>query len=106
MSQVGPDLEQAVEVDDEAALEGLRDQLAAYCEVVDAAFSKFAVKQQTQIWLQVRGTSPGQWSELCWSNSGSEMILLATGRSAAGTSLAAGGRGSVPRQNTCWFRMA
>ncbi|KAF6262720.1 hypothetical protein COO60DRAFT_1674538 [Scenedesmus sp. NREL 46B-D3] len=52
VQQVGPDLEQAVEVDDEAALEGLRDQLAAYCEVVDAAFSKFAVKQQTQIWLQ------------------------------------------------------
>ncbi|WIA17612.1 hypothetical protein OEZ85_014425 [Tetradesmus obliquus] len=52
IQQVGPDLEQAVEVDDEAAMEGLRDQLAAYCEVVDAAFSKFAVKQQTQIWLQ------------------------------------------------------
>jgi hypothetical protein len=54
MLQVGPDLENAVENDDEAAMEGLRDQLAAYCEVVDAAFSKFAVKQQTQIWLQVR----------------------------------------------------
>jgi hypothetical protein len=55
MLQVGPDLEAAVEDDNEAAMEGLRDQLAAYCEVVDAAFSKFAVKQQTQIWLQVRG---------------------------------------------------
>eukprot|EP00775_Hariotina_reticulata_P007086 gene7086-7299_t len=52
VDQIGPDLEDAVEKDDDEALEGLRDQLAAYCEVLDAGFSKLAVKQQSQIWLQ------------------------------------------------------
>ncbi|WIA37824.1 hypothetical protein OEZ86_014684 [Tetradesmus obliquus] len=36
IQQVGPDLEQAVEVDDEAAMEGLRDQLAAFSAVAAA----------------------------------------------------------------------
>lgn len=51
--QISPELEAAVEADDDEALESLCDQLGAYCEVVDAGFSKLAVKQQTQIWLQV-----------------------------------------------------
>lgn len=33
MLQVQPDLQQAVEVDDDEALDNLRNQLAAYCEV-------------------------------------------------------------------------
>lgn len=51
--QVQPDLQQAIEVDNAEATENLRDQLAAYCEVLDAGFSKLGVKQQSQIWLQV-----------------------------------------------------
>jgi hypothetical protein len=52
--QVQPDLQQAVEVDNTEATDNLRNQLAAYCEVLDAGFSKLGVKQQSQIWLQVR----------------------------------------------------
>lgn len=51
--QISPELESAVENDDDQTLNSLCEQLSAYCEVVDAGFSKLAVKQQTQIWLQV-----------------------------------------------------
>lgn len=48
------DLEDAVEADDEASLEGLRDQLTAFVEVLDAAFIKKKIPERTQIWVQVR----------------------------------------------------
>eukprot|EP00879_Flechtneria_rotunda_P014654 GHRR01015313.1.p1 GENE.GHRR01015313.1~~GHRR01015313.1.p1 ORF type:complete len:503 (+),score=115.18 GHRR01015313.1:615-2123(+) len=51
--QIEPELGAAVDADDDVALERLKDQLAAYCEVVDAGFSKLAIKQQSQVWLQV-----------------------------------------------------
>jgi hypothetical protein len=76
VEQIGPELEAAVEEEDDEALEGLRDQLATYCEVVDAGFSKLAVKQQSQIWLQVGSTGcttgPAWWMGMylqgvpCW----------------------------------------
>ncbi len=51
--KVREDLEAAVEEDDSAALQGLRDQLAAFVEVLDAAFTKKRVPERTQIWIQV-----------------------------------------------------
>ncbi|KAF8058461.1 hypothetical protein HT031_005585 [Scenedesmus sp. PABB004] len=50
--QIAPELADAVEADDGAALEGLRDQLASFCEVVDAGFSKLGVSPGSQVWLQ------------------------------------------------------
>lgn len=35
------------------ALKGIKDQLAAFVECVDAAFSQTGVSERTQIWLQV-----------------------------------------------------
>ena len=51
--QVREELESAVEEDDTAALEGLRDQLAAFAEVLDAAFTKKKIPERTQIWIQI-----------------------------------------------------
>ena len=51
--QVREELEAAVEDDDAAALGGLRDQLAAFAEVLDAAFTKKKIPERTQIWIQV-----------------------------------------------------
>lgn len=69
--QVQPDLQQAIEVDNVEATENLRDQLAAYCEVLDAGFSKLGVKQQSQIWLQV---GPGQCQK-AWYTPGALCVL-------------------------------
>ncbi|KAG1666039.1 hypothetical protein FOA52_006913 [Chlamydomonas sp. UWO 241] len=49
---VREDLEEAVERADEPALESLRDQLAAFVEVVDAMFQKKKIPERTQIWIQ------------------------------------------------------
>ena len=40
-----------------ATLEGLRDQLAAFAEILDAAFTKKKIPERTQIWIQVRSQS-------------------------------------------------
>ena len=58
--QLAPDLQQAYAVEDEEALEGVADQVAALVEVLDAAFNKLALKQQTQLWVQVRGRTQGR----------------------------------------------
>jgi len=50
--QVAEELYDAVADEDEEALRGLKDQLAAYAEVLDAAFDKKGVSERTQIWLQ------------------------------------------------------
>jgi hypothetical protein len=52
--QLTPDLQRAYAAEDEQALEGICDQVAALVEVLDAAFNKLALKQQTQLWVQVR----------------------------------------------------
>ncbi len=43
----------AIEEEDSGALEGLRDQLAAYVEVLDAAFTKKKIPERQQIWIQM-----------------------------------------------------
>ena len=51
--QLGPDLQRAYAADDEEGLQGVADQVAALVEVLDAAFNKLGLKQQTQVWVQV-----------------------------------------------------
>ncbi|GAX79608.1 hypothetical protein CEUSTIGMA_g7049.t1 [Chlamydomonas eustigma] len=51
--QVREDLEEAVSDDDMEALQSLRDQLVAFVEVLDAAFTKKKVPEKTQIWIQL-----------------------------------------------------
>jgi len=45
-------LEDAIADGDFEALQGIKMQLAAFVEVVDAAFTKSGVSERTQIWLQ------------------------------------------------------
>lgn len=52
--QLKPDLYEAAQYDNSSVLESLRDQLGMYVELVDAAFKKSGVKQQSQFWIQVR----------------------------------------------------
>jgi len=42
------------------ALQNIKAQLAAYVEVVDAAFTKSGVSERTQIWLQVGRHASGR----------------------------------------------
>ncbi len=52
--QLGPDLAQAVEQGVKEGIAAVRDQLQLSAEVLDAAFTKLGVRQQSQIWIQVR----------------------------------------------------
>ncbi|KAJ9534583.1 hypothetical protein QJQ45_022174, partial [Haematococcus lacustris] len=52
--QVREELEAAVTEGDEEVLAGLCDQLAAYVEVMDAAFHKTQLSERSQVWVQVR----------------------------------------------------
>lgn len=56
--QVREELEEAIEEEDTSALESLRDQLAAYVEVLDAAFAKTKIAEKAQGWVQV-SAAPG-----------------------------------------------
>jgi hypothetical protein len=47
------DLADAVVAGREAEVASIRDQLAAFIEVVDAAFNKLALPQRSQIYIQV-----------------------------------------------------
>ncbi|KAL6756515.1 hypothetical protein V8C86DRAFT_2646778 [Haematococcus lacustris] len=50
--QVREELEAAVTEGDEEVLAGLCDQLAAYVEVMDAAFHKTQLSERSQVWVQ------------------------------------------------------
>ena len=55
------DLSDAVLAGRERAVASIRDQLAAYIEVADAAFGKLALQRRSQIYVQARGGALPGW---------------------------------------------
>jgi hypothetical protein len=51
--ELAPDLAQAFAAGDEAGVSQVCEQVALAAEVLDAAFNKLGLKQQTQLWVQV-----------------------------------------------------